>query len=399
MISLDLLHQLIPMTLLDDLAIQYDVNTVNQVKLPGQAVFVCLLNGLLNHPELTLRLLEEEYEKQTGQHCDHSSFGKRISKMNPEFFSAIHSNLYSKITAESPQNDLRALKIRFVDATTVTLSSKLLKFGLFQKDSNGDRRHIKSIVELSDDGLPNLLHVCKKPSEHNDVVAIGDQVLAAAVKNDLWIFDAGFDDRVRLFKLHQKGSYWLTPQSEQKVIVDRIIKVVGPDILPSEAPGKNDKKCIVHRVELGHFLNNMKRLAPNLDTMPVVLVHCHLYDGRKKQWKRFALMTNLPLSASGDKLGYFTFDEVVDLYGKRWDIEIFFRFLKGNLKLEHLTSRSENGVKIMLIMSIIAALLLVWYKAQTKIDRGWRSVMFWFADDVRSWTAQVIAHMIIIRSG
>ena len=36
-------------------------------------------------------------------------------------------------------------------------------------------------------------------------------------------------------------------------------------------------------------------------------------------------------------------------------------------------------------MSLIAACLLIWYQAQTGIDRGWRSVKSWFAFDVQKW--------------
>ena len=44
----------------------------------------------------------------------------------------------------------------------------------------------------------------------------------------------------------------------------------------------------------------------------------------------------------------------------------------------------------MIHMSLIAALLLIWYKRETGIDRGWRSVKFWFADDVRRWTEEAL---------
>jgi hypothetical protein len=50
-------------------------------------------------------------------------------------------------------------------------------------------------------------------------------------------------------------------------------------------------------------------------------------------------------------------------------------------------SRTENGIRVMIGMAVIAALLLIWYKAQSGIDRGWRSVKFWLAADVREWTA------------
>ena len=75
----------------------------------------------------------------------------------------------------------------------------------------------------------------------------------------------------------------------------------------------------------------------------------------------------------------------------RWDIELFFKFIKQHLSFDHLISRNENGIRIMLHMSLIAALLLIWYQRRTGIDRGWRSVKFWFADDLTAWTRGVAA--------
>ena len=44
----------------------------------------------------------------------------------------------------------------------------------------------------------------------------------------------------------------------------------------------------------------------------------------------------------------------------------------------------------MIYMSLIAATLLIWYKAQTGIDRGWRSVKSWLAFDSQKWLVQAL---------
>jgi hypothetical protein len=45
----------------------------------------------------------------------------------------------------------------------------------------------------------------------------------------------------------------------------------------------------------------------------------------------------------------------------------------------------------MIWMALIMARLLIWYRHRTGIDRGWRSVKFWFAENARAWTAAVLA--------
>src|SRR5687768_8983831 len=129
-VPLQKLLTLLPVELLDRLAVQFRVNASNQVRLSGQLVFLCLLNGLVHHPKLTQRLLEETYEQLTGQTADHSSFGKRLATLPPEFVAAVFRHLSQQLQPRLPAGDQRALRLRIVDATTVVLSAKLLAFGL-----------------------------------------------------------------------------------------------------------------------------------------------------------------------------------------------------------------------------------------------------------------------------
>ena len=54
--------------------------------------------------------------------------------------------------------------------------------------------------------------------------------------------------------------------------------------------------------------------------------------------------------------------EICEVYKMRWDIEVFFRFLKQEFNLKHLVSRNENGIKVMLYMTLITAMLLLFIK-------------------------------------
>jgi len=50
--------------------------------------------------------------------------------------------------------------------------------------------------------------------------------------------------------------------------------------------------------------------------------------------------------------------EIADLYKERWQIELFFKWIKQNLKIKHFIGTSENAVKIQIIIAMIAYLLL-----------------------------------------
>lgn len=50
--------------------------------------------------------------------------------------------------------------------------------------------------------------------------------------------------------------------------------------------------------------------------------------------------------------------EIAELYRTRWQIELFFRWIKQNLRIRHFLGRSENAVRLQVVAAIITYLLL-----------------------------------------
>ena len=50
--------------------------------------------------------------------------------------------------------------------------------------------------------------------------------------------------------------------------------------------------------------------------------------------------------------------EIADLYKSRWQIELFFKWIKGNLKIKKFLGRSENAIKTQICIAMIAFVLL-----------------------------------------
>ena len=51
-------------------------------------------------------------------------------------------------------------------------------------------------------------------------------------------------------------------------------------------------------------------------------------------------------------------EEIAALYKRRWQIELFFRWIKQTLKIRHFLGTSENAVRIQLAVALITFLLL-----------------------------------------
>ena len=106
---------------------------------------------------------------------------------------------------------------------------------------------------------------------------------------------------------------------------------------------------------------------------------------KEKSKKYFWFITNdFELSAK----------EVSDYYRRRWDIEVFFRFIKQELNVNHLVSLSKNGMEVMIYMTLIVAMLILIYKKANNI--GYKTAKRRFIMEIRELT---IAIMITISGG
>ena len=56
--------------------------------------------------------------------------------------------------------------------------------------------------------------------------------------------------------------------------------------------------------------------------------------------------------------------EIINLYRHRWDIEVFFKWIKQNIVIKNLWGFSENAVKVHLWTAIISYLTVARIKAE-----------------------------------
>ena len=56
------------------------------------------------------------------------------------------------------------------------------------------------------------------------------------------------------------------------------------------------------------------------------------------------------------------------MYKQRWEIELFFKWIKQNLKIKKFIGRSENAVKTQIYTALITYMLIYMYKQQQKVE-------------------------------
>lgn len=123
--------------------------------------------------------------------------------------------------------------------------------------------------------------------------------------------------------------------------------------------------------------------APELHGRKIRLIRIHVHDtdarpGRPNSKKGLR-------KPSGDYTILLATDQLdldarllADLYRYRWQIELFFRWLKKILNIEHLLSRNKNGLTIVVYCALIASLLVALWTGRKPTKRAYELICFYF---------------------
>jgi Transposase DDE domain len=158
---------------------------------------------------------------------------------------------------------------------------------------------------------------------------------------DLLIFARGYIDYAWLHTLHQKGVWFVT-----RLKANACFEVI--ETLENLAPDRVLADQIIR-------LNSEHGVVSYPDTLR--RVHYRVPETGKE----YVFLTNrydLPALA------------IAELYRQCWQIELFFEWVKQNLKIKNFYGTSQNSVLIQTWTALIAYLLLVWLKIKSTINLG-----------------------------
>jgi Transposase DDE domain len=341
--NVEKLLSLLPPELLTELAFDTRVNHYAK-KLQGEVVFKLLLYCIITCKDNSLRTMECAYEKMAFQLLNRSghkgsvkfnSISERLATIEVGYFEKLYG-----ACVEAYKNILQKERdelVRF-DSTIVTLSSDLLKVGYHLKGGDAEEfRQLKFTVGLSD--IPEIVHFFTELKYTNENVALKESILAQAKKDTetIKVFDRGISGR------HTYDEF--TENSIQ--FVSRI--------------NANAK----------HELQQPAAEQLTVQTATLTIVSdswCYLFNSHQKRTKYPVRLIKAIRIADNTVVVFITniasFDAAVitEIYKRRWDIEVFFKFIKQLLNFNHLINRSENGIKVVLYVTMIAAILILAYK-------------------------------------
>lgn len=337
------LIKLIPQKTFQDLAIETKVDA--QVKqLSGEIIFKLILFSMLNSEKMSLRVMETylqsaQFKSFTGYDIligKYNSIRDRICCINAKYFEKLFTTIFSIYNKELKEE--KALSK--TDSTYVALAAKLFKGGM-KNGCDDNKRFVKYSVNLKG-SIPSSVKVFTDQKHVSEDVALSELINASqCIEGNIVVFDRGIQSRSSSDAFTNSGKWFIT----------------------------RSKLDIYYRATRINDIN----AKPAGSTVTIISDQTgKLANGTKKNTEHLYRVIKATIDSSGEPICFVTnmLNEDAYLltawYKQRWEIETFFKFIKQHLNVKHLVSRDENGIKVMVYMTMILAILILAYK---KINR------------------------------
>jgi hypothetical protein len=216
-------------------------------------------------------------------------------------------------------------KLLSLDSTTISLCLSLFPWASFRRAKGGVKVHV--LID-HDDYLPSYVLISEARQHDKFVLRREDFRLN---RGSIIVFDRAYNDYRQFGEWTEAEIFFVTRQKE-----NACYQVVEERLLPTHSRILSDQ--IIQLTGLGSD-----------EKCPSRLRRVVVWD--EEHQREIVLLTNLL---------HFAAATIAAIYKDRWEIEIFFKTLKQNLKIKSFVGTSENALRIQIWTALIALLLLRW---------------------------------------
>jgi transposase len=219
------------------------------------------------------------------------------------------------------------MSIRTFDSTTISLCLALFDWATFRKKKGGIKLHT---MFNNKEQIPEFVNMTE--AGRHDVTAAYEFPIA---ENSIYVFDKGYICFKFLEKIRENKAFFVTRTKTNTRY--RIIK------------RQPKTQACIKTDWIVEFSSNKAKDYP--EKLRVI----RYYDEETNKIYEF-MTNNFNLSAK----------TIADIYKSRWDIELFFKWIKQNLKVKTFIGTSENAVKIQIWTAMIAYLLIEYIRFKSR---------------------------------
>ncbi len=290
----------------------------------------------------SLRELEAGFNSQAAHHyhlgcreIKRSTLADANAKRNSDVFATVCGQLLQQ-AHRKVKKELKEL-LYLIDSTPIPLKG----LGYDDWTSNNKNHRTQGLkvhmVLAPKDAAPVRMDITAP--NINDV-NMGRKIAIEA--GATYVFDKGYYDYNWWYAINEQKAHFVTRFKK-----NASVKLVEKQLIPKEAQETILEDAVVQFKNKhpgggrknDYYDTSLRRIIvdrPNKDT-PLTLV--------TNDFKRSAV-------------------DIAALYKQRWEIELFFKWLKQNLKIKQFLGRSENAVKIQIYTAVITYLLAQLYRKE-----------------------------------
>ncbi|MDH4074244.1 MAG: IS4 family transposase [Gammaproteobacteria bacterium] len=214
--------------------------------------------------------------------------------------------------------------VNLIDATSIRLGT--LSGGWAEYEAHGVIAKMHVVLD-ADSGRP--VHFTVTPARVNDITEARKLPVQSG---ETYVFDLGYYDFQWWRSLHDAGCR----------LVTRIKRNTRPHVLEERAVPAGGTVMADRIVQLEHRMTGSR-------SNPLAGIRLREIEVVISTGKTLRILTNDLDSPAGD---------IAELYKARWQIELFFRWVKQNLQIRRFLGTSENAVRLQIAIALIAFLLL-----------------------------------------
>lgn len=250
------------------------------------------------------------------------------------FFEALFGKLYARCQSGSPTHQFRFKnKLFLLDASLLDVSLKVFP----QAEYNKMKAAYKLHIGLDHNGLiPAFAAITPGKA--------GDQTLAKLMnfpKGSVLVFDKGYSDYRWHNQLTSIGIFWVTRIRGNAKF--RVLKRRAVD----KSQGITSDQTIEY-TSLRSSKNNLRAVR-------------RIGYRDAETGKHYVFITNhFDWSAK----------TIADIYKQRWQVELFFKWIKQNLKIKAFIGNTDNAVMTQVMVTLCVYLILAYLKFQAKIGQS-----------------------------
>ncbi|NBX90999.1 MAG: IS4 family transposase [Betaproteobacteria bacterium] len=218
-----------------------------------------------------------------------------------------------------------------LDSTTIDLCLAIFPWARFRKHKGAVKLH--TLIDLRGN-IPTFIHI--SDGKLHDVNILDQMVFEAG---SFYVMDRGYIDFARLYALHQAQAFFVT-RAKSNLQYRRVY---------SHPVDKTTGLRCDQTITLTGTRSNQE--------YPIHLRRVKFYDAKHDKLLVF-LTNNFDLPAL----------TIADLYRCRWQVELFFKWIKQHLRIKRFFGTSENAVKTQVWIAIAIYVLVAIVKKRMKSD-------------------------------